>query len=175
MLIVTVWVLVSPTATLPKLTLVGTTEIRGCAPTALSEITVGEFGASLASETLPVTLLATEGRKVIAKALDWLGPSVNGSASPLTAKPLPTTVACEMLTLPVPELRSETVWALLLPSSTLPKLMLDGLAERTIVGCTPLPDREIEDGDIRALLDRVKLPVEVPTAAGANVTLMLTD
>ena len=77
--------------------------------------------------------------------------------------------------MPVPELRSETVCELLVPSSTFPKLMLEGLAERTIDGWTPLPVSEMELGEISALLDNVKLPVKVPTAAGTNVTLKLTD
>ena len=42
--------------------------------------------------------------------------------------PVPVTVACATLTLLVPEFVSVTVRALLLPSATLPKLKLVGLA-----------------------------------------------
>ena len=93
LLTIIVWVLVTPTVTLPKFTVPGITDISGCTPAALSEIVVGEFGASLISETLPVTLPATVGEKLTAKALDWPGPRVSGSASPLTAKPVPATLA----------------------------------------------------------------------------------
>lgn len=93
LLSVTVWVLVTPTATLPKFTLPGTTEINGCTPAALSGIVAGEFGALLTSETLPLTVPATAGAKVTAKAADWPGPRVSGNARPLRVNPVPTTAA----------------------------------------------------------------------------------
>lgn len=68
---------------------------------------------------------------------------------------------------------SETDCELLLPTGTFPRLTLVGLTER--YGCAPLPESETELGEIKALLDSVKLPVEVPAATGANVTPKLTD
>ena len=90
---VTVWVLVWPTVTLEKLTLVGTTEISGCTPAPLIEIGVGEFAASLISVMLPVMLPVAPGVKLVVKALDWPGARVSGNARPLTPKQLPLTAA----------------------------------------------------------------------------------
>jgi hypothetical protein len=93
LLTVTDWVLVAPTATLPKLTLEGVTEIRGCTPVPLIEIGVGEFAASLINEMLPVMLPIAPGVKLAVKALDWPGARVSGNARPLNPKPLPLTAA----------------------------------------------------------------------------------
>jgi len=40
-------------------------------------------------------------------------------------KPAPVTVACETVTLPVPVLKRVTPWVTLLPTLTLPKLILE--------------------------------------------------
>src|SRR3989449_10701390 len=53
---VMVWVLRVPTATSPKLTLVGMTESCGWAPVPFSPIIVGECGSLLTTDRLPVTL-----------------------------------------------------------------------------------------------------------------------
>ena len=69
----------------------------------------------------------------------------------------------------MPELVKMTVWGLLvLPTVTLPKLRLDGLAERTRPA--PLPESETVAGEFVALLVTERLPAVV----GAKVTLKLT-
>ena len=47
-----------PTATSPKLTLVGMTESCGWAPVPFSAIILGEWGSLLTTDKLPVTLPA---------------------------------------------------------------------------------------------------------------------
>lgn len=52
-LMVRVWELLTPTVTLPKLTLAGMTEICGCTPLPLREIVTGELVALLTTLMLP--------------------------------------------------------------------------------------------------------------------------
>lgn len=59
--IVSVCVLVTPTATLPKLMLEGMTEICGCTPVPLKEIVAGELVALLTTLTLPATAPTDDG------------------------------------------------------------------------------------------------------------------
>lgn len=56
-----------PTLTLPKLTLVGTMFHCGCVPVPLNAIAMGEPGASLAIEMLPLALPAEDGVKLAEK------------------------------------------------------------------------------------------------------------
>ena len=69
----------------------------------------------------------------------------------------------------MPEFVKVTAWELLLPTVTLPKLRLEGLAERSKL--TPVPDRETVAGELVALLTTDKLAVALPVAVGAKVTL----
>ena len=102
LLIVTVWVLVTPTVTLPKLTLAGITEIRGCTPLPVTEIVVGELVALLTKLILPVALPAVAGAKPTVSEKLWPAARVTAPAKPLTLNPAPVMVTCERLTLAVP-------------------------------------------------------------------------
>jgi hypothetical protein len=73
-----------------------------------------------------------------------------------------------MVRLAVPELVRVTVWVLLLPTLTFPKLVLVGLAESKSE--TPVPERGTVKGESEALLMKERLPVLPLAAAGANVT-----
>ncbi len=84
-------------------------------------------------------------------------------------KPLPVTAAWETVMLAVPELVSVTVWLLLLPTFTSPKLRLVGLAERSMV--VPFPARDTVVGEFEALLVTVRLPVALPLVVGPKLTL----
>ena len=108
LLIVSIWVLVTPTATLLKFTLPGITENCGCTPWPLSEIVAGELVALLTTLRLPVTLLAVAGAKLTISARLWPAARVMAPVKPLTPNPAPVMVACEMLTLPAPVFVSET-------------------------------------------------------------------
>ena len=100
-----------PTVTLPKLRLLGVAVSKKvCAtPVPESETTAGELVAVLATETLPEALPGVVGAKVAVKLVVWPAVRVRGSESPLMLKPAPATVACEMVTLPVPVFASVTV------------------------------------------------------------------
>ena len=72
------------------------------------------------------------------------------------------------MTLAVPVLDKVRVWGLLvLPTATLPKLRLAGLALSRRL--TPVPDRATVAGELVALLTTEMLPVALPVAVGANV------
>src|SRR5271167_5020245 len=87
---------------------------------------LGEFVALLRTEALPVTLPAAVGLKVTLKSTFFPADRVKGRAGPLILKPLPVTESWEMVTLPVPVFVRITGSVLLLPSMTLPKLVLVG-------------------------------------------------
>src|SRR3989442_14331732 len=94
---VTLCVMLLPTDTLPKLRLVGLAESCSVAatPPPLRGIAVGEPGALLTSETLPVTRPAPAGAKATLKFVLCRGCKVKGSVSPLVGKPVPETWDCE--------------------------------------------------------------------------------
>src|SRR5258708_24562522 len=132
------------------------------APLPLSGIVVGEVGALLTSERLPVALLAAVGVKLTVNAADLPGATVSGRVSPLKPKPLPETVACETFRLALPGLLSVIVCVLVVPTVTLPKLALAGTTE--ICGSTPAPESAIVAGELVALLSTDTLPVTLPVA-----------
>jgi hypothetical protein len=108
LLMVTIWVLVTPTATLLKVTLLGITEICGCTPLPLNEIVAGELVALLITLRLPVVLPAVAGVKLTVSVKLWPAARVMAPEKPLTANPAPVMAACETLTLPVPVFVTET-------------------------------------------------------------------
>jgi hypothetical protein len=55
------------------------------------------------------------------------------------------------------------------PVITLPKLTLEGTTE--INGCTPVPPSEIVVGELVAVLTTLMVPVTLPAAIGAKLTL----
>ncbi len=177
LLIVSVWVLVTPTATLLKFTLVGITLICGCMPLPLSEIVAGELVALLTTLRLPVALTAVPGAKLTMSAKLWPAARVMAPVKPLTPNPPPVVVTCEMLTLPVPVFVSETDWEAEVPTKAFPKLRLLGLAESKFV-CegkgdvgVPVPETETvwAPPPLRVVL-RTILPLKVTAASGWNMT-----
>jgi hypothetical protein len=79
-------------------------------------------------ETLPLTFPAEVGENLAVNDVLCPAPSVKGVDIPLTLKPPPDAVACEIVRLAVPELVKVTVWDPLLPTFTDPKFTLEGLA-----------------------------------------------
>jgi len=122
--------LLLPKFTLPKLRLVGFAVSRKVAvtPVPLRAIASGELGALLTSETAPVTLPAALGVKPTLNVALLPAAMVSGTVMPVRLKPLPDTVAWEIVTLAVPPLDSLMVCELLVPVTTLPKLALEGIA-----------------------------------------------
>jgi hypothetical protein len=68
--------LLLPTATLPKLRLVGLALSAPAVPVPLRAIVRGEFGSVLVIDTLPLSLPAVVGSKVTVKDVVWPGFSV---------------------------------------------------------------------------------------------------
>ncbi len=164
-------VLLLPSTMSPKLLLVGLAVRRSVIPVPESDTEVGELVALLTTEMLPLALPVTVGAKVAAKLVLWPAVSVRGSESPLMLNPLPVTVACETVTLPVPLLVRVTVPLLLLPTVTFPKLRLAGVAPSRSV--TPVPDSETTAGELVAVLTTETLPEKLPVTVGAKVAVKL--
>jgi hypothetical protein len=101
---------------------------RKVTPKPESDTLAGELLALLTTEMLPAALPPAVGEKMALKLVVCPRDSVKGRESPLMLKPAPVTVAPEIVTAPLPVLVSVTVWVLLLPTFTFPKLMLAGLA-----------------------------------------------
>lgn len=105
---VSIWVLVKPTATLPKLAPVGITEMAGCTPEPLREIVAGELDALLTTARFPAAPPTTVGVKLTERGRLWPVARVTAPGKPLTVNPAPVMAICEMLTLPVPVFVTET-------------------------------------------------------------------
>lgn len=161
-----------PTVTVPKLRLVG------FAPTAPSATPVpdigrdsGELGASEVIVTLPLALPAVGGENVAVNVVLCEALSARGVVMPVSPNPLPLTETCEMFTVEPVLLVSVTVWLLLVPSVTLPKLSLVGLTVSWPL-VTPLPVSESAAELSEALLVMETVALKAPAALGVNTRLM---
>jgi hypothetical protein len=165
--------LLLPTATLPKLMLAGlalsTPVVALPVPVPVRTIVRGEFGSVLAIDTLPLTLVALVGVNVTVKVVVWPGLSVCADRV-LMLKPVPVMLLPVIEIAPVPVLVSVTVvGVLLLPTATLPKLMLAGLA--LSAPAVPVPLRAIVSGEFGSLLVIDTLPLALAAVVGVNVTV----
>jgi len=168
---VTVCVPLLPVVMLPKLSDAGFAEswATGETPMPPRATTSGELSVLFTSAMLPEKLLAEAGVKRTVKAEEPPGGTERGNANPEKPKPIPVSDAWVTLRFAVPGLLMVTVWVLVRPTATFPKLTLAGITE--IRGCTPLPVSEIVAGELVALLTRLRLPVALPTVAGAKLTV----
>lgn len=168
---VTFCVPLMPVVMLPKLSEAGDAVSWATAdtPVPAKETTSGELSVLFTSVRLPERLLAEAGVKLMVKAEEPPGGTENGNASPEKLKPVPISDACVTLRFAVPGFLMVTAWVLVKPTVTLPKLTLAGITE--ICGCTPLPPSEIVAGELVALLTKLRLPVALPTVAGAKLTV----
>lgn len=87
-----VCVLVTPTATFPKATLEGLTEIIGFTAVPLTGIVAGELVAVLTTLTLPETLPAAVGANLAVSERLWPAARVAAPEKPLTLNPDPVNV-----------------------------------------------------------------------------------
>jgi len=85
----------------------------------------------------------------------------------LMLKPAPDALAAETVTLAVPEFVNVKGTDELLPTSMLPKLMLEGLAESAT--CVPAPLRAMVGSDVAVFMEM--LPDAFPAVVGANATV----
>lgn len=159
--------LLVPAATLPNAVLVGAAASCACVPAPLNMIVVGEFGALLTIEMLPLALPAATGVNLALNVVLSPPPSVSGVLNPLMLRPVPDTVALDIVTLAVPEFVNVTDWVPLLPTATDPKFTLEGLAATW--PCTPDPDNAIDAGEPGALLTIEMLPVAAPAEVGLKM------
>ena len=163
---VTVCELVAPMATEPKVIAEGLTPSWPCAPVPDMEIVVGEFGASLTIEIVPVALPPVVGANCAVNEVLCPAVKVFGVASPLMLKPVPETVAWEIVKLAAPLFVKVTVCELVAPVATEPKVIAEGLTPSW--PCAPVPDMEIVVGEFGALLTIEIVPVALPPVVGAN-------
>src|SRR5882672_211406 len=99
----------------------------------------GDPAASETMPRLPLTAPAAVGANFTLNVTVWLGVRVVGKASPVTENPAPVTFACEMVTFAPPVLVSVSDRLALLPTCTLPKDRLVGLAD-SAPALTPVPE-----------------------------------
>jgi hypothetical protein len=123
--------------------------------------------------TLPVALPAEVGANFTLKLTLCPLFSVTGSVMPVRLNPAPDAVAAVIFRLDPPELVNVSVTVSLFPTTTLPKLTEDGLADNA-PSAAPLPLNGIFRVGLEPSDVTVTLPVALPVAAGANFTLKLT-
>jgi hypothetical protein len=88
---------------------------------------------------------------------------------PLPLKPLPEVVSCEIVRLAFPVLLTEIACVPLIPTMTLPKFTLAGLALSCATGAaTPEPLSVTEVGLFDALLTNEICPEALPVVVGEN-------
>jgi hypothetical protein len=145
--------------TLPKLTFVGlmlssdSVCVCVCVPVPLNATVTGEPDASLEIEILPLAPPTEDGVKLAERLTLWPALSVIGVDNPAIAKLLPATPAEEIVMLAVPEFVMVIGCDPLLPTATLPKLMLVGVTMRCrrvwfrifIAGAGTLPELLLAD------------------------------
>lgn len=121
---VIVWLLVTPTGTLPKLTLLGVSKIEGCTPVPASATATDP--CLLESVRSPCTEPDADGRNDTLKFVDCPGSNARGRTGPLKLKPLPLTFTAVIVTFETPLFVTIKDWLLVAPTATLPKLKLLG-------------------------------------------------
>jgi len=114
-------------------------------PVPFRAIVSSDPGASLVIKILPLATPADAGANVALNVVLCPALIVNGVAKPLILKAVPEEPAWEIVTPLVPEFVSVIVCDALLPTSTLPKPTLAGLA--VSCPCTPIPAKAIVAGD----------------------------
>ncbi len=163
--------LVTPTVTLPKLTLAGITEICGWTPAPLSEIVAGELVALLVTVTLPERLPAVAGVNDTLKEVDCPAERVSGSAGAVSMNPAPLSLIADMDTLALPVFVKVTLCFVLVPVVMLPKLSELGLAASWRIVDTPVPARATTSGELDELFTSVRLPERLLAEAGLKLTV----
>jgi hypothetical protein len=114
----------------------------------------------------PVTPPAVVGVNCTLKETLCPAPRVAGNARPLMANSLPVSVARVKLKFTLPLFVNLTVWVLLCPTVTFPKLREAG--DIVSPACVPVPLSEIVRGELAASLAIERLPVTAPADGGAN-------
>jgi hypothetical protein len=160
-----------PTATLPKLRLVGdTANVPAAVPVPERLMVSGEFEAFETTDTLPLAAPATVGAKVAVNVTLWLAVRVRGRFNPLMEKPVPLTLACEMVTDAPPVLVRVSDKFMLLPTWTLPNASVVGLEDKE-PGAVPVPERAMFRLGFEPLEVIPTAPLADPLTVGLKVTV----
>ena len=166
-------ILLLPVCRLPKLRLVGVAP-NAPAVGAVPDNPIFRVGldALLTIARLPVRVPLLCGAQRTLKVVFCPAVRVRGKLSPLMVNADPVTVACEMVTLEPPELVSVPDRLLLLPTCTVPKLRLAGLAAM-VPAETPVPDSETLSVGFDPLLAIMMPPFAGPLDCGAKAAVKL--
>lgn len=127
---------------------------------------IGELGALLATEILPLALPVDVGENCAVKFTFCPGWIVVPADKPLMVKPVPVALACETVTAADPVFDKLTEAVPLLPTTT--PLKLTAVGEAANPGCVPAPVNAIVRGEFGALLETEILPLAFPTDVGEN-------
>ena len=169
---VTVCEFVCPVVTLPNEIVLGEAVSEDDMPVPLSAIDIGEFGALLTTEMLPVELPEVVGLYEAVIVCVCPEVRVNGVVTPEMLKPVPLTFTCETVKLAEPLLVRVIVWLFVLPTFVLPKFSLFG--EAPSCDCVPEPLSAIVSGEFGPSFATEMLPVAEPVVVGANFAVKLT-
>ena len=159
-----------PSFTFPKLKVVGlaASSRAAVAPVPDRLITREEGAPFVASVMLPPTAVEEDGVKTALNVVLPPAVIVVDVERPVSLKPAPATVICENVSVALPLFASVIVCELLVPTVTVPKVTLVGLA--AICGSVPVPVSAIERGGPGALLVIDTLPLVLVAVVGAKVT-----
>jgi hypothetical protein len=116
----TVWELLAPTKTFPKLTLAGFGVIWPWTPIPVIAIVNGDPGAVLVIDIPPVELPVAAGVNFAVKVVFAPAAIEIGNVNPVTEYPAPDALSAEIVRDELPELFKVTVWEPLLPTETFP-------------------------------------------------------
>jgi len=169
---VMVWEFDVPVATLPKLTEEGVAFRTRLTPVPESATVDAEPVELLAIEIEPTEFPAAAGSKLTVNEVLWPALRVTGKERAEMLNPVPLTLALLMVNAAEPELVSETVLVVAVPTLTLPKLNEAGLKASTgEPTLRPVPESATVDAEPIELLAIEIKPLQLPAAAGSKLTV----
>jgi hypothetical protein len=167
---VPVWVPLVPTTTLPALTGLTLKVPWLCViPDPLSATLSVGFEAFETIATFPLKLPAEGGVKITLKDALCPGVKVTGVVIPEMPKPVPVTVAREIIALTPPVFFTVSVCDWFWPNVMLVKVRPAGVAVR-VAGVTPVPERAMSSDVLDPLTVIESFPLLAPAVGGAKAT-----
>ncbi len=157
-----------PTVTLPKLTEEGVMASADELPDPVQSAVIAALDTLLVTEIAPDSVEVEAGLNVAVRLALSPALSVAGALIPEIVIPLPEAVIFEIVADAWPVFFSVTVWDAVVPSATLPKLIVVG--EIATAPSIPCPFRGMVVVASVALLAIVTAPVAAPLAAAVNDT-----
>jgi hypothetical protein len=146
--------------------------VAGVTPLPLTPIVVGELLALLANVIVPLAFPAVVGAKPT--LTDTLCPAARliGSVGPAAVNAPVDALSEESVTAVPPVFVTETVWEVVLPTLTFPRLTDAGLAVIApgVEAEVPMPLTAMAVGALLALLPTVIVPLAFPAPVGVNAT-----